>query len=495
MDRSPSSLRLVAAAAWIVPVVLQAVVVWRFSSTVVYDAPTALFVIVLIAASLCAVAAAAVVGRAWRRNEAELALTGAFFWAVSVLPLAHGVTTPGVLYEDNVATSAPVFWAIPMALLSASPLVFPRRLRGALLARWRLWTIAVAGATTTMAAMSLINTDLLPGPNPGATWTTTVAVLSVIGCFILAIRHVRLAEIARSRIPLVVCLGYAFVGSSALVWLGAVPYSTGFWAAHALDIAGVFAGALGALFAYRQTGTVRAVLDPVLVTDPRAAFELGLDPTVHRFVADLEAKDANTRDHVVRTAELAIAVGEAMGLPSHELRVLGVGAILHDVGKLEIPEWILTKPGALTDVEFETMRQHVIWGHRLVVGSSVLTEAAPIVRGHHERIDGGGYPDGLSGDDIPLGARIVSACDAFDAMAHSRHYREGMGRDRAIEILRQHAGKQWDTEIVEVVVTVSATLGIDGSDRPQHLDQVGRVGCDCLPEQVITTEDSVPFAA
>ena len=110
---------------------------------------------------------------------------------------------------------------------------------------------------------------------------------------------------------------------------------------------------------------------------------------------------------------------------------------------------ILKKPGRLTDEEQTVMRSHALRGAVLVESSSVLTAVAPIVRHHHERVDGAGYPDGLSGDAIPLAARIVAACDAFDAMANTRQYRNGMGVARAVAVLREHSGSQWDAAVVE----------------------------------------------
>ena len=258
----------------------------------------------------------------------------------------------------------------------------------------------------------------------------------------------------------------------------------GFWAAHALDIAGVFTATIGALVVYRRTGSVREVLQPVLVTDPLSALELGVDPIVHRFVADLETKDQITRDHVVRTAKLAISVGEELRLDPCSLRRVGLTAVLHDVGKLNVPDEILNKPGRLTDEEFDVIREHAADGEALVASSLLLAEIAPGVRSHHERIDGGGYPDGLVGDDIPRDARIVSVCDAFDAMSNTRQYREGKSLESVLEILRENAGSQWDPVVVAALVAViqrdPPPLGTDGATS-----DFGRIGCDCVPKELV----------
>ena len=204
---------------------------------------------------------------------------------------------------------------------------------------------------------------------------------------------------------------------------------------------------------------------------------------VHRFVAALEAKDPITRDHVVRTAILAMRVGDSIGLPPRRLRSLGLAALLHDVGKLDTPDEVLNKQGRLTPDEYRVIQRHTVDGYDLVAAVPSLAAIAPLVRGHHERVDGDGYPDGLRGQEIPIEARIIAACDAFDAMAHSRQYREGMGHERATAVLREHAGSQWDSSVVDLIVALAPAL-LDSL----HLSGVGRtIACDCadaLPESV-----------
>ncbi len=340
----------------------------------------------------------------------------------------------------------------------------------------------------------MIDVDLLPAPTPREPFTIAVAAVSFLGCVLLSRRHLRMARIAGRPGPLVVSLGCGLVGSSAFVWLSTAPFSTGFWSAHAFDIVGVFSATVGAVVVYRRTGRVHDVLAPVLVTDPLSALEIGLDPIVHRFVANLETKDRITRDHVIRTAELAVLVGEELRLEPTALRRLGLTALLHDVGKLDVPDEILNKPGRLTDAEFEIIRRHTLHGERLVRTSPALDDIAEGVRGHHERIDGGGYPDGLAGNAIPRDARIVAVCDAFDAMANTRQYRHGMGRDKAIAVLTEHAGSQWDPEAVAALVTVvgrDPNAGRTGSALHNVGVSLGegaagpRVGCDCLPEALL----------
>ena len=437
-----------------------------------WASPVGLFVIVTIAASLCAVAAVTVLVVAHRQDLAELGLVGAFGFSVSVLPLVHGLTVPGVLYGPNPATMSSVLLALPLASVAVVPLVAPRAAWSiGVMRNWRAFVAVHVVEVLLVAVALLVRPSLLPAPTMGALRSVVIAATSLAVCFALSARHLRLSWISRSPQTFSVSIGFAMIGASSLVWVGRAPFTAGFWLAHALDIVGVFLLTIGAVVTYRQRRSLRSVIRPLVANEPLSAFALGLDPLVHRFVASLETKDPITRDHVVRTAALAMRVCEALHLSASELHVVGLGALLHDVGKLYVEDAILQKPGRLEAHEYEAMKRHTEVGEALVLESVVLAEIGPIVRGHHERLDGNGYPDRLAGAAIPLAARIVSVCDAYDAMAHTRHYRVGMGDDRALAILREHAGSQWDPVIVDALISVVRTTG-DGSSA---LDDVGRL--------------------
>jgi two-component system, cell cycle response regulator len=154
------------------------------------------------------------------------------------------------------------------------------------------------------------------------------------------------------------------------------------------------------------------------------------------------------RDHIDDVALLAQGVGRRLGLRAHELHEVVRAAELHDMGKMAIPDALLSKPGPLDASEWEFMRQHTIIGERMLHVAPALEGVARLVRWSHERMDGAGYPDGLAGDEIPLGARIVAVCDAFDAMTSDRPYRRAMPADEAIAELLRHAGTQFDADVV-----------------------------------------------
>ena len=458
------------------------------ASDLVWESPVALFWIVTVAASLCVVAAATVLVAAHRRDLAEAGLIGSGLMALSVLPLVHGLTAPGVLYGPNQAVMASVYLALPTAIVATAPLLAPRTaFARAASRRWRAWCGGGVVVSWALGGLLLVRPDIFTVPPREHPMTIAVALVGLAAMLRLSRGQLRLHQIGHRPATLVASIGFVLLGLTSLVWFGSRPFSLGWWFVHAIDITGVFAGCYGAWSAHRIRRPVLDVLAPIVGRDPLVALELGLSPVVHDFVAALERKDPITRDHVVRTAEVAIRLGERLGLTPLRLRYLGLGALLHDVGKLATPDEVLHKPGRLTEDEFAVIKRHTVDGDALLLAEPSLAPAAAFVRGHHERVDGNGYPDRLAGDAVPLEARIIAVCDAHDAMAHTRQYREGMGDDRAIAILQEHAGSQWDASVVTAFVDLLPEL-----HRSGILDGVGRHGANAT--ELSCCVDTLPLA-
>lgn len=450
---------------------------------------TALFVIVLIAAGLCVIGSLSLLVAAHRRDLAEAGVLATGLSVISILPMVHGLTAPGVLYGPNQAVTSSVFVALPMAVTAMAPLGMPSIAATRWIGRrWRWWAGAWIATATLTAVLLLVQPNVITVGARNAPLTWIVTMFGLMSALWLSRTQLRLFWIGERRATLVASIGLVLLALTSLVWIGTQPFSIGWWLVHALDLAGVGSGVVGAWVAHRTRRPVLDTLAPVVTRDPLHTLELGLPPVVHRFVEALELKDPITRDHVVRTAELAVRVGEKLELAPRQLRYLGLGALLHDIGKLEVPDEILNKPGRLTDDEYLAIQRHTEAGDEILRSVDSLTPAAPFVRSHHERLDGNGYPDGRAGNEIPLEARVIAVCDAYDAMAHTRQYRTGMGHERAVAILREHAGSQWDPTVVEALIS---TLSSSDDDlvRGEVFDAVGRasVACDCadaLPEPV-----------
>jgi HD-GYP domain-containing protein (c-di-GMP phosphodiesterase class II) len=214
--------------------------------------------------------------------------------------------------------------------------------------------------------------------------------------------------------------------------------------------------AAAAAFGHEDARVVQTVADYVgaalrtalLYTELEASY-LG---AAEALAAALEAKDDYTADHARSIADLAVDVGRRLGLRDGALRDLRYGAIFHDIGKIAIPDAILNKPGPLTDEEFEVVKRHPEVGEQILAPIPFLREARRIVRHDHERWDGGGYPDGLRGEEIPIGARIVLVVDAWHAMVSDRPYRAGLAPEEAREELLRHAGTQFDPKVVAALL-------------------------------------------
>jgi hypothetical protein len=181
--------------------------------------------------------------------------------------------------------------------------------------------------------------------------------------------------------------------------------------------------------------------------------------TIETMVSALEARNPDTNAHAKRIPDLALGLASAMHLSPDFRRSLRLGSILHDVGKIGVPDSILLKPASLSKAEWEIMRRHPTIGEQMLRPIDFLLPALPIIRHHHERWDGGGYPDGLSKENIPLGARMVAVCDTFDAMVSNRPYRAGVSVEAAVEEILRCAGTQFDPTCARLLVDMVSNVG------------------------------------
>jgi diguanylate cyclase (GGDEF)-like protein/putative nucleotidyltransferase with HDIG domain len=172
--------------------------------------------------------------------------------------------------------------------------------------------------------------------------------------------------------------------------------------------------------------------------------------TIEALAIAIDAKDEITHNHVHRVQVYATEMGKLFGLSEPEIEALKAGALLHDIGKLAVPDYILNKPGPLTPAEFDRMKVHTIVGAEILERVGFPYPVMPVVRHHHERWDGKGYPDGLKGEEIPMTARILMVVDCFDAVREDRQYRKAMTREQAIELLKSSSGTMYDPEVISL---------------------------------------------
>lgn len=197
--------------------------------------------------------------------------------------------------------------------------------------------------------------------------------------------------------------------------------------------------------------------------EQRSAWDEG---TVRVLVEATETKDSYLGDHMRAVSQLALSLGSEVALPTAQMDILGVGALLHDVGKIGVPESILRKPGRLTAEEYDVVKKHTVLGARILASEEGrLSAVLPAVKYHHERFDGKGYPEGLRGKDIPLIARIVSVADAFDNMVRDKPYRRSIPKKAALDEVVRNSGTQFDPEVVTALIAI-----LEQSEGPSRMD-------------------------
>jgi putative nucleotidyltransferase with HDIG domain len=225
------------------------------------------------------------------------------------------------------------------------------------------------------------------------------------------------------------------------------------------DIALVLLGfvALGVLLVWVVRGPFERARDQAeeLVDANRRLAATTLE-TYAALGAAVEAKDRYTAGHGLRVTLVSILIGQELGLSQSDLDTLRHAATFHDIGKIAVPDHVLQREGRLSDADFDAMKVHPVEGARICSKLGALQDAVPLIRSHHERMDGRGYPDGLAGDEIPLGARIIAVADAWDAITSDRPYREGQPAFVALEEVRRCMGPQFDEQVVRAFVEVLA---------------------------------------
>jgi diguanylate cyclase (GGDEF)-like protein/putative nucleotidyltransferase with HDIG domain len=196
--------------------------------------------------------------------------------------------------------------------------------------------------------------------------------------------------------------------------------------------------------------------------------------TVKSLATAIDAKDQYTHAHILRVQHYALAIAEEMGVTGNEYEAIKTGALLHDIGKLGVADYVLLKPGPLTADEYEKMKRHVVIGAEILAPVNFPWPVAGIVRHHHERWDGKGYPDGLAGEAIPLGARIMAVADVYDALTSARPYRAAWSRERTLAFLQTEAGLQFDPRVVEAFLRFAPKIEDSFVDAEQTIISTNR---------------------
>jgi HD-GYP domain-containing protein (c-di-GMP phosphodiesterase class II) len=429
---------------------------------VIHESPSFhLLVVSGIAALAFFIALVTTVAAARDRRPALVLLTLGCL-SVGAMMLAHGLTTPGIGNRplNMWVARLPVLAITGFALCVLAATAPDRGLVKRVVARYpRVTLISVGSALTLGAGAVAVDPTLAWGTGPFPGEDLVSAILTVgSGLVLLGVgaRHWTRWRLGRDRVELSLVLA-SWLSADAVVSLrlGQL-WRLSWWDYHAYLLAGFAAAAWAVLVGLRLSRSARQAVGSISVGDSLEHIDRGSPEALHALTAAVEAKDPYTHGHSARVARLCVGIGERLGLDADTLRRLAQGAQLHDIGKIGVPDAVLNKPGTLTAEEWDWIRAHPQVGWEITSRAPSLRDALGVVRYHHERWDGSGYPDRRRELDIPLVARIAAVADVWDALTSDRAYRAAWPADQALSHMVSGSGVLFDPACVEAFVDLLA---------------------------------------
>ena len=416
------------------------------------------FLPIAVSAGLAAGAAVALSLVGKRRGDGRAVLVGTAFSTMAALLAVHGLTTPGFLAESNgvVAFSGAATLPVGGAVLALSAMPEMRRPRNVTPLLWLQGVLLLLIAALGLAG--ILAPEIVPGvPEARSTGAWILLAIGLVFFGTLARRAARTVLLTHRAADLLVALGTVLLGVALVPALTTTYHDLAWWLGHGFELIGIaLAGAPVALDLHRGVQS-RPLAGDLRGTELVRAADAFLGPSVRALLVRLAEKDAYTEKHTRGVALRAVQTGEELGLAPGRLRELAIGALVHDVGKLTVPDAILQKPAALDDEEFAVIRCHPASGQALIQElGGFSSRVSRLVLDHHERLDGSGYPRGLTADKLDLETRVLAVCDVFDALISRRVYREAWSQADALALLRREAGIRFDPRCVDALERVLA---------------------------------------
>jgi HD-GYP domain-containing protein (c-di-GMP phosphodiesterase class II) len=395
------------------------------------------------------------------RNDGHGVWLGMAFSVVATMLVIHALATPGPIVGANGLVQLAGVLNLPVGgtLLAASGLSVFRRPRR--VARLLAIQLAIVGLLAIAGGVALAFSHLIPMvPTPSTTPANAIFAFGSAALFLLSWRAARTFLLTRRPSDLLVATGISWLIGAQFAFLHYGMMDGAFWTAHLLEVGGIGLVAIPAALDLRFAVASRPLQGRLRAADLVRHEEAFLGGRVRALLVRLGEKDPSTEGHTRRVATLAVAIGERLGLTESRLRQLALGGLLHDMGKLSVPDEILKKPGRLTDEEFAEIRKHPTAGRALLSelgGFSTLV--LDLVESHHERLDGAGYPNHVPAAELDLEVRILTVADVFDALTADRVYRDAWPLQRALALLEQDSGTAFDA------ACVTALRGVVGGEQ------------------------------
>lgn len=424
------------------------------------------------ATSLAALLVAIVVGIVGlrQRNQQVIYVSLAFI-SLAAFFSVHGLSTPGFLIPFNpdhvaivgVAAQLSVLTMSFWLLISSLPVDAPF---SAGFARYTRYLLPLYTPTSIfLGLLALANPEVarfIPITNEPLKFFVAAATIIMAG--IAGYRYWQSYRYSRFPFQLGIAYTSGWLAVTQIIVTTGNLWNLSWWLYHILLLLSVIVAVAALVIQYRRgESIVRSILG-LFSTDPNERLAAGISPSVRGLIQATEARDPYTAGHSYRVAQGAFELGSALKLPPEDLRVLVQGGIVHDVGKMQVPDEVLNKPGPLSKEEREAVESHVMAGYELCSQLGFMPPELGIIRSHHERMDGRGYPDGLADDKIPRLARVLSVIDVWDALTSARAYRPAWPQAEALNYLKENRGTQFDPILVDAWLGLLAKQ--NGLPRP-----------------------------
>lgn len=406
------------------------------------------------ATSIVALLVAIAVGVAGLRlRNLQVLYVALAFISLAAIFSVHGLATPGFLLPGNalvgvaaeLAVMTMSFWLLISSLPSSHPFSAWLGRRGAILLILYVPVILLLGIVALRDPMIVAWVPVNQTP------LVYVSSLVTFGFAGLALyRYWRSYRYSRFPFQLAMAYTAGWVFVTQFIVATGSTFQLSWWIYHILLLLCVIVCIWGLVVQYRRGESLVLSLQGLFADRVEDQLEAGLSQAVRNLILTAERRDPYTAGHQHRVAMGALRLGQMLNLPPEDLRVLVQGGVVHDIGKLQVPDEILNKPGPLTEAERKTIEGHTVAGYELCARLGFMGEELSVIRSHHERLDGGGYPDGLQGEQIPLLARIMAVSDVWDALTSARAYRSAWSGQDALDYMMQNRGTQFEPRLVNL---------------------------------------------